>query len=190
MKLDSNKPTKRKALMANIGEERAFDFFFRQYYTSLCFFANSILHNLEESKDIVQDCFAKLWEVQKFQDRTETIKSLLYAMVRNRCIDNLRKRKLKAKAITNLSKEETSEEYFDELVFAEMIRQVFDYIEELPETMQRVLKMHYLQGKKYKEIADTLQTSPDAIRMQKNRALKIIRRKFPLLFNILLLFFF
>ncbi|MBS1738453.1 MAG: RNA polymerase sigma-70 factor [Bacteroidetes bacterium] len=174
----------------HIGEEKSFDYFFRQYYAALVFFANSIIHNHEESKDIVQDCFIKLWDSESINERFETVKSFLYTSVRNACIDFIRKKQVREKARLQLIKNNIEEdfEYFDEVAFAEMMRQVFEHIEELPKTMQRVLRMHYLQGKKYKEIADGLETSPDAIRKQKERAIKIIRQKLLLLFNIFLLF--
>jgi len=69
-------------------------------------------------------------------------------------------------------------EYFDEVAFAEMIRQIVDHIEELPSKMRQVFKLYYIEGKKYKQIACELNSSPEAVRKQKTRALKIIREKF------------
>ena len=72
-------------------------------------------------------------------------------------------------------------EYFDEVAFAEMIREIVGHIEELPSNMQKVFKLYYIEGKKYKQIASELNSSPEAVRKQKTRALKIIRQKFLLL---------
>lgn len=166
-----------KSRTLHIGEEKSFEFFFRQYYTALCFFANSIIHNQEESKDIVQDCFIKLWDGQRIQDRTDTVKSLLYTMVRNRCIDYLRKRKVTVKAITGLSENETDVEYFDELLFAETMRQIYNQISELPSKMQQVVRLYYEEGKNYKQIAEELHSSPETVRKQRQLALKRLRQK-------------
>jgi RNA polymerase sigma-70 factor (ECF subfamily) len=166
-------------------EEKSFDFFFRQYYTPLCFFANSILHNQEEAKDIVQDSFVKLWDSQTIKERSETVKSFLYTVVRNKCVDLLRKKKVIEKAKLQLVKNyENDFEYFDEVAFAEMMALVVSHIDLLPSKMQEVIKLYYYEEKNYKEIADTLGTSPETVRNQKGKALKMIRRKLLFLFAI------
>lgn len=63
---------------------------------------------------------------------------------------------------------------------------MLEHIEELPPNMDTVLKYYYLQGEKLKEIAKEFATTPDAVRMQKNRALKLLKQKLPLLFFIIL----
>src|ERR1700709_1908452 len=102
MKSGNYKHANGKRKVIRMGKEEAFDFLFRQYYAALCFFANSIIHNDEDAKDIVQDCFIKLWDDTEFTERVETIKSFLYMMVHNRCIDYVRKKKVKMKATTYL----------------------------------------------------------------------------------------
>ena len=166
-----------------MGEGNSFDFFFRQYYTALCYFANSILHNEEEAKDIVQDSFIKLWDSQTITERSETVKSFLYTTVRNKCVDLLRKKKVIQKAKLQLVKNNESDfEYFDEVAFAEMIRQLEGYLAELPEKVQQIIKLYYVDEKKYHEIASEINSTPEAVRKQKMRMLKIIRGKFHFLF--------
>jgi RNA polymerase sigma-70 factor (family 1) len=165
-----------------MGKEKTFDCFFRQYYAALCFFAQSIIHNEEDAKDIVQDCFIKLWDDAAITEKAASVKSFLYTMVRNRCIDYVRKKKVITKAATQLQTNEEDLEYFDELAFAEMVRQVLDHIEELPANMSTILKKYYLLGKRHKEIANELSITPDAVRMQKIRAIKLLKQK--LLFSI------
>jgi RNA polymerase sigma-70 factor (ECF subfamily) len=172
-----------------MGEGNSFGFLFRQYYTTLCFFANSIIHDNEEAKDIVQDCFVKLWDSQTINERSETVKSFLYTAVRNKCVDLLRKKKViqktKLQAIKN---SENDFEYFDEVAFAEMMGHIVNHIELLPPKMQQVIKLYYLEEKNYKEIADTLGTTPETVRNQKGKALKIIRKKLLFLFVIVVLY--
>ena len=167
-----------------MGEGKSFEFFFRQYYTSLSFFANSIIHNEEEAKDVVQDCFVKLWDSKTINERSETVKSFLYTAVRNRCVDLLRKKKVIQKAKLQIPKiGDDNFEYFDEVAFAEMIRQVFGHIEELPASSQQVFKLYFFDGKKCSEIANEINSTPKAVRKKKERALKSIRQKFLFLFT-------
>ena len=176
-----------KANVVPIGKEQTFDYFFRQYYAALCFFAQSIIHNEEEAKDIVQDCFIKLWDDDAVEDKTDSIKSFLYIMVRNRCIDYVRKKKVIHKATNYLQANmEDDAGCFDELAFAEMMRQVIERMEDLPSYMGNILNDYFIKGKKYKDIANDLATTPDAVRMQKTRAIKLLQQKL-LLFLIVLL---
>jgi RNA polymerase sigma-70 factor (ECF subfamily) len=158
-----------------LSKEQTFDYFFRQYYAALCFFAQSIIHHQEDSKDIVQDCFIKLWDDITITEKAGSVKAFLYIMVRNRCIDYLRQQKVRTKAAIHLQPAEKDETYFDELAFAEMVRQVLEDIEKLPKNMRIILKKYYLHGEKYNKIAAELTTTPDAVRMQKNRALKLLK---------------
>ena len=86
-----------------MGEEKVFEFFFRQYYPALSFFANSIIHDENEAKDIVQDSFVILWNNHSVEEKSETVKSFLYTIVRNRCLDHLRKKKVMRKVNTETS---------------------------------------------------------------------------------------
>jgi len=172
-----------------IGKEQTFDYFFRQYYAALCFFAQSIIHNEEDAKDIVQDCFIKLWDDEAVSEKTNTVKSFLYTMVRNRCIDYVRKKKVIAKAASHLQNNEEEREYFDELAFAEMMQQVLAHLEELPATMRTIIKQYYLQNKKHKDIANELSTTPNAVQLQKTRAIKLLKEKLLILITLLCIFF-
>ena len=76
------------------------DMVFQQYYRSLCLYALHYLHDLDEAEDVVQDCFVRLLESDKYerlcllsvasQSLTNQLKSFLYTSVRNACIDRLR----------------------------------------------------------------------------------------------------
>ncbi len=186
MQTDDFKSMDDSARVFNMGQGETFDFFFRKYYTSLCFFANSILHDEDEAKDLVQDSYIKLWNSHTISERAYTVKSFLYTAVRNKCLDFLRKKKvMKAAEIQLIKADNDSDfEYFDEVAFAEMIRQIDDHIEELSSTMQKVFKLYYIEGKKYKQIAKEVHSSPEAVRKQKIRALTIIRQKLLLLLTL------
>jgi hypothetical protein len=81
MQNNENKSTETPVI--GITKEQTFDYFFREYYAGLCFFAQSIVHNEEEAKDIVQDCFVKLWGDDTITERASSVKSFLYTMVHN-----------------------------------------------------------------------------------------------------------
>lgn len=66
-----------------------FERLFETGYRRLVLFAKRYVDSEEEARDIVQDCFVKLWE--RRQDVEEdSAKALVYMMVRNRCLNALK----------------------------------------------------------------------------------------------------
>ena len=98
-------------------------------------------------------------------------------MVHNRCINYLKKKQVITKAAAYLQNINEDVEYFDELAFAEMMRRILLHIEYLPATMSTILKKYYLQGKKHKEIAGGLSATPNAVHLQKAKAIKLLKQK-------------
>lgn len=165
--------------VVDISRETAFNAFFREYNAALCFFAQSIIHDEEEARDIVQNCFIRLWDDETaFTKKGQSVKSFLYTMVKNRCIDHVRKEKVIKKAERYLQSHEEVFEYFDELAFAEMMRQVIAGIEELPGGVSSVIKQHFFEGKKLKQIAHEFSISADSAHMKKTRGLKLLKQRF------------
>jgi RNA polymerase sigma-70 factor (family 1) len=165
------------------GQEKAYDHFFRKHYASLCFFAERMLHDQSDAKDVVQDCFTRLWDRRIALGDPETIKSFLYTTVYNACVDRLRKNKRVSFLHGDIIQAErlSEQDFLEEVVKAETIREIFSMMHELPTRMQEVFRMFYIEGKSYQEIADHFHTSPETVRKQKARALAILREKFGVL---------
>ncbi len=73
------------------GDKRVFRNLFSEYYSPLCRYA-SIFISKEDVEDVIQDFFAHLWENRETLVIQTSIKSYLYAAVRNRCISHIRHR--------------------------------------------------------------------------------------------------
>ena len=67
------------------------DEIFRRYYRPLCLYALHYLRSTEDAEDVVQDCLTDFLERSLLAERPENVKSYLYIMVRNRCLDTLRR---------------------------------------------------------------------------------------------------
>lgn len=171
------------ALAFQKGQEKAYDYFFRKHYASLCFFAERILRNQSDAKDTVQDCFTRLWDRRVALGDPETIKSFLNTTVYNACVDRLRKNKRISFLNGDISQagRVSERDFLEEVIKAETIREIFSMVHELPTRMQEVFRMFYVEGKSYQEIADHFHTSPETVRKQKARALALLKEKFGVL---------
>ena len=61
--------------------EQGFHDIFNKYYVTLCLFANQYTENQETSADIVQDSFAKLWQIREDFFYLHQVKAFLYTAV-------------------------------------------------------------------------------------------------------------
>ena len=60
---------------------------FLHNYRPLCLFALHYLNDTDAAEDVVQECFATLWEKINSGNVVINRKAYLYMTVRNRCLD-------------------------------------------------------------------------------------------------------
>ena len=68
----------------------------------------------------------------------------------------------------------------------DMLKKVYDVIEELPDQSKIIFKRCVLDGKKYKEVAEEMNISVNTVNTQMSRAYKFIRSRLGASFLILL----
>lgn len=162
------------------GEERGFDFFYRELYPSLYFFANRITKNTFEAEDIVSHAFIKIWQRHSQFNYAKNIRSYLYQIVRNDCLKFLNQ-KSKLVEIQNevryLAVPELNNTCEADIIRAEFYGELYKAINSLPSECQKVFKLLYIQGKTVKEISHELNLSPSTIKTQKARGLAVLRKK-------------
>jgi RNA polymerase sigma-70 factor (family 1) len=160
------------------GAEQLFDRCFRDLYPALCKFARTYLKEEEASADLVQECFLKLWERGNLVDHTDHLQSFLYSIVRNKCIDVLRRKSVMQKRVGEYTylANQWGEDEIGEVIRSETTRQLYAALEELPEDIREVVKRHYFNGEGYSAIAVDLNTTYSTVAQRRDRAVKILKR--------------
>lgn len=163
------------------GEEKGFDYFFHLYYKPLVHFAFTIVPNIETAEDVVEDSFIQLWEKRQLISQASGIKPYLYASVRNRCIDFLRKQSHSNLYLNHLKKlpPEFAADHSQKIIISEAMHQVFLAVQNLPPKYQKVFKMIYVEEKEIKEIAVELNLPVSTIRSQKTKVLELLKNQLP-----------
>ena len=189
--MDNGNQTKELFLYEEMkkGKEYAFDFFFNYYYPGLCIYAQKMISIPEqEARDLVQDVFVKFWNDREKSDIRFSIRSYLFASVKNRCFDLLRKkdRNVKTQEITN----ETpfADELFETFVLSELEALFNKSLDKLPEHCREVFEMSRLHGLKNREIAAKLDISEKTVENQITKALHILRNELKDYLPLLILF--
>jgi RNA polymerase sigma-70 factor (family 1) len=159
------------------GNERIFEETFRKYYQSLCNYANSILKEMDESEEIVQNLFLSIWEKRSDLEITISLKSYLYRAVHNHCLNRIKHLKIReeyqqyATSFYDASYESVSQT----IMKNELEQKIEEAIKKLPEQCRLIFRMSRFEELKYNEIAEQLELSPKTVENQIGKALKFLR---------------
>lgn len=156
-------------------EDDEFDELFRSSYQSLYHHAYSLVHDAEDSRDIVSEVFVR---ILKTKDRDKTNVGYLMAMVHNKALDVLRNRKVEDEARQMMLHDYQTfmqPDWHKE----ERLKEILHFIEtELTPQTQRILQMCYKDKKSYKQVAEELNISIQAVNKHISQALRKLREKF------------
>jgi RNA polymerase sigma-70 factor, ECF subfamily len=162
-------------------DESAFNVIYDKFYASTCYYASYFLINKEDVKDVVTECFIKLWTKRMDFYSIADVKGFLKVSVRNSCFNSLKHQKVATRHQAELLKtfEEGSElvnpDLDAHLLEAEVIRLIYMEIEHLNPQCKNIFKLAYLENLKSNEIAEKLNISMQTVYNQKNIALKTLR---------------
>lgn len=172
-------------------KQETFQKLFENLHKLLCYFTNRIIRNNADAEDIVQDIFLQLWKMNPTEYcKIRTIQSFLYASTQNRCLNYLRNREIRTRNYKNLNKEELDEDYFlCKQIQTEVIAELFEAIEELPDKCKEIFKRSYIDGQEDKKIAEELNISLNTIKTQKKRAKNYLRLRLKDLFLYVVMIF-
>ena len=172
-------------------DRQVFDALFRAYYEPLCNYACSMLKgDMDTAEDIVQDRFFKLWEKRESLEINYSIKSYLYKMVYNACLNRIRSEKVQNQYKQyNVTYIEANPVMAIDTTF-DMQENIKKAIAELPKQCRVVFELNRFEELKYREIAEQLDISIKTVENQMGKALRVLREKLVDYITILIMFLF
>ncbi len=173
-----------------------FEEFFRFYYPRLKKYAQYFLRDEQEADDLVQDVFIQLWKEQKKLDQCQNIPSYSFTLLRNKCLDHLRRKVVEEKYLSRQAFLETEELYHlsfegtGEFITMEEIlhRELLKLIAGMPEKCGIAFRLKWIEGKKIHEIAQIMNISTTMVDKHLAKGLSMAKEKlYPDLFFLFLL---
>ena len=164
-----------------------FEQLFKQHYRTLCFHAMSLVNDLDTSKDIAHDVFLSLWYHRATIDFTRLILPYLFSLTRNRALNYLEHKKIQNNHVRQHLADDPTYTLSDDSTREELLERILARIELLPERCSQVMKLSFIECKKYKEIAEELNISVNTVKTHITTGLKTLRDEFPA--SLLLLLF-
>nr|WP_262921419.1 RNA polymerase sigma-70 factor [Maribellus maritimus] len=158
------------------GNKKAFDQLFLRYYKNMCRFSLTFVHDTNDSEELVQKLFVRLWENRKKLEAPEDIKAFLFKSVYYESMKLIREKNTRKKYIS---------EYF--LNFKLIQEEPEDYstimpylnkaIQKLPERCKQIFILNKLEGLTQKEIAEYLGISIKTVENQVAIAISKLREE-------------
>jgi RNA polymerase sigma-70 factor (ECF subfamily) len=166
------------------GDIGAFEQLFRKFAADLATFASSYVDGEDEAEEVVHVVFCWLWEHRSTLPRPRSLRSYLFAAVRNRALNAVRDRRTEAAfreraAVAGgdgrLTASSPSPE--SELAARDIEHALADALRRMPPRCREVYVLAREHGVRDAEIAETLGIAPKTVEIHMSRALAMLRVK-------------
>jgi RNA polymerase sigma-70 factor (ECF subfamily) len=149
---------------------KQFERIYGEYSRQLYNYALWMTRDRQTSDDVLQAAFVKVWKCRRVPEEGEGLKSWLFTLTRNTCLDHLRRqtrlRRLRAQYARECARA---------AVIEEEEPQVWRSLGGLSETERSILYMHIRIGYSYAEIGRMLDLTENNVRVKAFRALRRLR---------------
>ncbi|MCL1933229.1 MAG: RNA polymerase sigma-70 factor [Candidatus Azobacteroides sp.] len=159
------------------GSEDAYKELFHLYYSPLCEYASFYLSD-EDSEDLVQEIMIILWEQREILAHVNSLKSYLFIVVRNRCLNVIEK---------EISRQRKHSRWYEEFrekfenpdfyLANDLMERIQEAIAELPESYREVFDRSRFTSKTNRKIAGELGISVKTVEYRITQSLKILRKR-------------
>lgn len=166
------------ALMARLarGDEAALEELIRRHRAAAVHQAEGILHDAALAEDMAQEAFARVYLLRASYRPDFAFTTYLRAMVRNLCIDQLRRRRIAPLPVEELP---AGEDASAEAVYLAQERRMvlWNRLRGLPEQDRALLTGYALEGKSYRELAGLHGISLAQVRIRLHRIRKRLKER-------------
>ncbi|PWJ34978.1 RNA polymerase sigma factor [Sediminitomix flava] len=169
-----------EALLDNFlkGDHYAFRIVFEAYSPRVYGMCYGYFKSREDSEELVQDIFVKLWKYRANIDVTRGVEAYLFRMTKNEIINKIRKSELQTVGYSNVESQLYQEENPEEITdFKFKSEKVKTLIEELPEKSKAVFIARRMENKSNKEVAEEFGLSIKTVENHMTRALSFLRKR-------------
>jgi len=171
-----------EALMERVrdGHRDSLRILLERYWSSLVGYAAGFVGGRDPAKDVVQDTFIRVWTKREEWSSGGSVSAYLYRIVRNLSL-NARRDRSTARRHDDLcgvtrAREDPPRRPDEALEAASLRAEVEAAIEALPERRREVFVLSRFHGLTHREIAETMEISPQTVSNQMTAALAELRR--------------
>lgn len=160
------------------GSELAFAKLFHLHRNRLFTFLMRLTGSPEQTEDIIQDIFMKLWVQKEQLTGIEQFGSYLFRMGQNQVLNSFKRAAKETLILSQLKREVLGADQpvaQENLELIEVQKRLNDAVSKLPDQQKLIFQLSREAGLKHEEIAERLHLSPHTVRNHMALALKAIR---------------
>jgi RNA polymerase sigma-70 factor, Bacteroides expansion family 1 len=161
------------------GNIETFEKVFRLYFPSLRLYAFSITGRNDIAEEVVQEVFYNIWKERENIQILRSLKNYLYGAIRNhslRYLEQLRVQERHYEYVLNKDNTDTGQSPQEILEYRELENVIEAILKNLPERRMQIFRMHRIDGKKYKEIADFYSISVKTVEAEMTKTYRALRQ--------------
>ncbi len=164
--LRNKKPDPELIKLLKKGDMTAFNAIYTRYCHRIHEFVFMYLKQEEDTEEIVQEVFVKIWQSRDKIDIFASFESFLFTIAYNATISLLRKRMSDNKSreyLKSLQQIDTTDQITSELNFKELNQKVQSLLEKLTSRQKEIYLLSREEGLTHKEIAEKLSISENTV---------------------------
>lgn len=160
------------------GDQGAFKSLYDAYWKKVYGFTKLYLSRQEDSEDVVQDVFYRLWKKRHLLDTEKDLDGFLFILTKNLILNKLRCKKLKSlDEITTDIPDVNSEQGYDDPYLRKYIDKLIDA---MPPKQRKAFLLRRYEHMSIKDISLAMNISESGVKRNINLALKFIKANLPL----------
>jgi RNA polymerase sigma-70 factor (ECF subfamily) len=138
-------------------------------------FAHRTLSGSADPEDVVQNAFVRLWSRRATLKEEGSVRALLYTIVKNACLDELRKKARRDRAEEDARPPTPPRSPYEDVHGAELQRVAAAAVAHLPERRREVFRFVREEGLSYQEVAELMALSPQTVANHMSLAMADLR---------------
>jgi RNA polymerase sigma-70 factor (family 1) len=154
--------------LAASGNRQAFAALYTAYVAELHQYIFLFTHSKQETEEIVQEVFVKLWENRSKLESISSFKHYLFRSAKNKLLDEVRKQQIRHRVLNELKRSAAIGERStdNQVAYKEYYRIVQEAIEQLPPKRKLIFRLNTENGLSHDEIAHQLHISKPVVKKQ------------------------
>jgi len=137
--------------------------------------AKRLLENVQESEDVVQEVFLRLWARRDRLDELKSIEAFAMTITKNLSLDKLKSKGYRSDELTERNEQIMNITPYKSLEISDSYKKVLTIIDALPEQQRLIIHMRDIEEYDFDEIAEIMKLSVNTIRVNLSRARKRVR---------------
>lgn len=171
----------------DLNNPRTFEKIFREFNKPLILFAFKYLGDMNMSEDIVQEVFIDLWSSDNVNIKNDnSLKSYLFVIIKNKCLNYLRSEKVRVKNHDNLIYLQSDSIFEHNMIKEDLYSKMYEFINDLPEKQKGVIITSLNNISNY-EISQELFISENTVKAHKKKSYRTLKEKLKKSYNFITL---